>query len=332
MIRTVRAILGPARPVILYHKPTARCDCRCKFCDSWIGQPEEDDSLPSEKILGLIERAHAAGMTMYTVWGGEPLVVENLPEWLKRAKELGMMTTVCTSGFRLPERAVEVAPHIDQLLLSLEAVGESQDRIRARPGLFDKITSGLGEFKKHGRGEVVLWSNLSRENMDQVEAVAGFAKEQGVLVEFFPAALYPGYNEKMVLDEAERDEVFSRAAALKRAGYPVYNSYYALELMRSGRPFTCNVPRLAVQVFPDGSVYACEPRVIAGLEPYGNIDGLDLSKFPVSQAYQQARQVLSSCNACLLPCVANMADSLVIQAIRRSLSGFYYRSLLSTNK
>ena len=324
-IRTGWGVLGPARPLILYHKPTARCECRCRFCDSWVNQPREDDSLPSEKILSWLERGRAAGMTMYTVWGGEPLLAEHLPEWLGRAKALGMMTTICTSGTKLAERAAELGPHLDQLLLSLEAVGERQDKLRGTPGLFERVMAGLREYRRHSKGEVVIWSNISRENKDQVEAVAGFAREEKLGVEFFPVIRYPGYNERMVLDQEEREQVFAGIEELKRRGYPVFNHYYALELMRSGRPFKCNLARLAVQVFPDGKVFACEPRIIPDLEPYGNFEDMDLRKFRKSAAYQEARDSLSMCNACLLPCVANMADSIALSAARRFFNRIYYR-------
>ncbi|OGP56926.1 MAG: hypothetical protein A2V67_00150 [Deltaproteobacteria bacterium RBG_13_61_14] len=326
LFRTGMGIIGPARPLILYHKPTARCDCRCKFCDFWVHQPQQDDALPTEKILSLLGQARAAGMTMYTVWGGEPLLVEPLPEWLGRASKLGMMTTVCTSGFRLPERAPELAANVNQLLLSLEAVGARQDQIRATPGLFDRLTRGLHEFKRRSKGDVIIWSNLSRANRDQVEEIARLAKDEKVGLEFFPMSLYPGYNEKLVFDHRERGEVFSEVLALKRRGYPISNTFYALELMRSGRPFQCNLARLAVQVDSNGDLYACEPRVIPDLAPYGRLGELDLKSFPASEAYRQARMRLASCNACLLPCVANMADSLLLQALRRLFNRFYYRS------
>jgi MoaA/NifB/PqqE/SkfB family radical SAM enzyme len=321
IFRAARAILGAPRPLVLFHKPTARCDCRCRFCDSWVQQPEADDALPSERILALLDRAEAAGMNTYTVWGGEPFLVERLPEWLRHARGLGMETVVCTAGSRLSERAAETAPHVRRLLLSLEAVGEGQDRIRATPGLFGRIVSGLADYRRHGRGGITLWSNLCRENADQVEPIARFAKAERIDVEFFPAAPYPGYNERLILGAEERREVFGRAAELKRRGFPIRNTHYGLELMASGRAFRCNIPRLSVQVFPDGRVFACEPRVIPDLPAYGAIDQLDFSALPKSEAFRRRSRELMSCNRCLLPCVANVADSLLAQSARRFLPG-----------
>ncbi len=93
-------MLGTRRPVILYHKPTARCDCRCRFCDAWIHQPSEEDVLPDGKIIGLIDQAERAGIT------------------------------------------------------------------------------------------IIIWSNLSRENRDQVEEILRFASQYKIGVEFFPTARF----------------------------------------------------------------------------------------------------------------------------------------------
>jgi len=316
-IRTASALLGRPRPIILYHKPTARCDCRCRFCDFWKDQPESGDVLASELILDLIDRAGAAGMSFYTVWGGEPLLVEDLPAWLVRARRAGLYTTVCTAGTRLPDRAAEIAPHIDQLLLSMEAVGERQDEIRRTPGLFEKIESGLDKYRRAGGDDVIIWCNVTTETIDQARPVAEFAREHKVLVEYFPAAIYDDYNEDIVLSGAERREVFAEILGLKRSGWPVFNTTHALELMRDSNPFKCNLARLAVQVDHAGKLWACEPRVIPGLAPYGDISEIDLCELPRSREYRDNARRLASCNACLLPCVGNMADNLVLQGLRR---------------
>jgi len=87
----------------------------------------------------------------------------------------------------------------------MEAVGPRQDRLRGTPGLFQRVVDGIEEYRRHGGREVTLWSNLTRKNRDQVRPLAEFAREHKVDVEFFPAALYPGYNENVVLRPEERE-------------------------------------------------------------------------------------------------------------------------------
>jgi MoaA/NifB/PqqE/SkfB family radical SAM enzyme len=326
LVRTALNIVGPPRPFILYHQPTARCDCKCKFCDFWKKQPKEDDVLESPKILSMIRRAHAGGMTFYTAWGGEPLMAEHLPEWLACAKDLGMMTTMCTSGYRLPDRAIEVAPYTDQLLFSIEAIGENHDKIRRTKGLFDRVVDGLAKFKQYGNGQVIVWCNLTRDNMNQVDGLAQFAKEHGVVVEFFPATPYPGYNDDMITTDAERHDLFERIISLKKQGYPVYNTVHSLRMMQSFEPFKCNQCRVAIQVDADGVAWPCEPKYQDGLEPYGHIDDLDFNTFHKSPEYLRAVEKMSSCNVCRLPTVTNISGNLLLQAGRRFSNMLYYRN------
>jgi len=276
--------------------------------------------LPTGKILSLLDQAYAAGMTVYTVWGGEPLLAERLPEWLQRARKYRMQTVVCTAGFRLEERAKEIGPYVERLLLSVEGIGEKQDRLRATPGLFARIVAGIRAFRGHSSGVICCWSNLTRENLDQVEEIARFAQDQEIGVEFFPAAVFPGFNERLILSSEERNQAFARILDLKRRGYPIRNTGYALELMRSGRPFRCNFARLSVQVSSRGEISACEPRLVPGLAPYGAIEDLDLRSLRSWPRYHQERERLLSCNRCLFPCVAHMADGLVLQSLRAALS------------
>jgi MoaA/NifB/PqqE/SkfB family radical SAM enzyme len=273
----------------------------------------------------MLERARAAGMTSYTVWGGEPLLVEDLPAWLHRARSLGMRTVVCTSGRRLRERAAEIGPGVDTLIVSLEAVGADHDRIRGVTGLFDEVAGGLSALRRHASGELLLWCNLSRENRSQAEAIARFAASQDAGVEFFPATEALSHDAGILLDRQERHEVFGGIMALKRRGLPVRNTGYALELMRSGRPFRCNVPALAIQVMADGLVYPCDPTMCPELSPYGHVSDVDLSSLRRSPAYLRARETLRDCNRCLGPCVAHMADNLVLQAVRRAANMGWYR-------
>jgi MoaA/NifB/PqqE/SkfB family radical SAM enzyme len=200
----------------------------------------------------------------------------------------------------------------------MEAVGEKHDRGRATPGLFNKIVAGLEQYRRHGGGVVVIWMNLTRENMAEVQDVARFAQNHRAFVECFPAASYAGYNEKIVLTSADRNAVFSRVLELKKQGLPIHNTDYSLELMRSGRAFRCNIPRLSIQLAADGQIWPCEARVIPDLKPHGHLDSLTPADLIASPAFRKVAAELSSCNRCLLPCVGHLADNIILQALRQT--------------
>jgi len=317
MFRKSRALFGPPRPLILYHQPTARCDCRCHFCDLWTRQPPEEEMLSTPRVYKLLDQAYTAGMVEYVVFGGEPLLVQDLPAWFQYASKLGWNTTICTSGYRLQERAKEIGPNTSTLLLSLEALGEKQDRIRGTPGLFRRLVEGLHDFKKYSHSTIYLWSNISSENRDQIASLAQFAKSENVGVFFFPTARLENYNEKLLLTPQELAEAFQEVKDLKRRGFPVKNSSHALKLMATGQRFQCNLPRLSIHVSAQGQVSACDPRIALPSIEYGSMEEVDLKQLHRSNTYRHNWETLRSCNNCLFPCVTATCDNLWIQAMYR---------------
>jgi MoaA/NifB/PqqE/SkfB family radical SAM enzyme len=314
---TATAILGRPRPFVLYHKPTSRCDCKCVFCNSWQHQAQRYDVRPTSDIISLLNNARAGKITTYTLWGGEPLMVKDLPVWLQHAKKIGLRTIMCTSGFNLDVRAKEVAPFIDVLLLSIEATGSRHDKIRRKPGLFEKAFQGLDVFKKHSHGTIIIWCNIGRYNNKYIKDIARLAKEQNIYVEFFPAALFPGYNDDLILNKAEKMQVFSLILDLKKKGFPIHNTEYGLDLMRTARRFKCNTARISIFVVPDGTAFPCDPYLVSKEISYGDIRDLDIKKIPSTSSYRKAIEKLAHCNKCLLPCVSHAADNLFRQTVRR---------------
>ncbi len=62
------------RQFILYHKPTTSCNCRFEFCDFWKNE-NTVDSVSTEKIIEIFKEGWKKGLTTYSLWGGEPLMV-----------------------------------------------------------------------------------------------------------------------------------------------------------------------------------------------------------------------------------------------------------------
>jgi len=179
------------------------------------------------------------------------------------AHQLGFQVIICTSASRLEEFAEGLSKKIYHLLLSLEAVGEKHDNIRAHPGLFQKVLRGVEKLRQlNPKEKIIIWSNLSQINLDQVPALAQLARELKVFIEFFPMAHFPGFNDHLVLNPEEREEVFSQVISLKAKGYPILNTFYSLKLMKDGARFRCNMPRFSLQMLWDGSLWPCEPRIL----------------------------------------------------------------------
>ena len=90
--------------------------------------------LDTAAVRWLYEEAGRAGMAQLVVWGGEPLLRQDLPELLLAARRAGLFTTLITNGWLLGARWAELRGLVDALILSLDDVGAAHDGLRGLPG------------------------------------------------------------------------------------------------------------------------------------------------------------------------------------------------------
>jgi MoaA/NifB/PqqE/SkfB family radical SAM enzyme len=298
------------RPFLLYFKPTARCDCRCQICDRWQRPSRTRDELPLAEIVELLARFRKAGSAVLTLWGGEPLLREELPEILREAKALGYRTSLCTNGGRLAERAADVVPWLDVLLCSLDAHGERHDELRGVRGLFERAVRGIEAARRFESCDVKIWAVVHRKSREDVARLATLARELDVGIELFPLSAIAGHNDPLLLTGRERSEAFREIRELAERGYPIRNPRRALELMASGASYDCNFPRIAIHVDERGTLHSCEDPQGTPLRIWGDARDLDPVTLYRSEEYRRGIRELRGCQRCLLPCVAELSGSL----------------------
>ncbi len=96
---------GLARPLNVMLAVTDRCNSRCRYCNiPGRGHPDET----TEQLLKLIDEIAAAGAVRLGLWGGEPLLRDDIGELVDHAKSRGLYVTMDTNGLLWPERAAEL--------------------------------------------------------------------------------------------------------------------------------------------------------------------------------------------------------------------------------
>jgi len=85
-----------------YHLIKA-CNYRCKFCFAHFNQIEKN-KLTKNDAKNIINELSNFGTKKITFVGGEPTLVEFLPDLVKYAKDKGMTTMVVTNGTKLNEQ------------------------------------------------------------------------------------------------------------------------------------------------------------------------------------------------------------------------------------
>ncbi len=128
-------------PSVNYHLWKA-CNMRCKFCFATF-QDIEPQFLPKghlgrEDCILVVESLSGAGFQKINFAGGEPTLCPWLPDLIRRAKELGLTTSVVTNGSRTTGEWLEsVKGSLAWIALSIDSV----DR--------DTLV-GIGRTTRHG--------------------------------------------------------------------------------------------------------------------------------------------------------------------------------------
>ena len=110
---------------------------RCRFCFATFQDVKREvlpkGHLPEKDATQVVERLAEAGFSKITFAGGEPLLCPWLPQFITRAKSMGMTTMVVTNGSVLkPSWLASLAGHLDWVTLSIDSLDATTNRQTGR--------------------------------------------------------------------------------------------------------------------------------------------------------------------------------------------------------
>jgi MoaA/NifB/PqqE/SkfB family radical SAM enzyme len=306
--------VGVRGPFFLSHLITGRCNCRCPTC---IWRDNEADELETSLIEGLYRDAKNAGFILNAIWGGEPLLRQDLGRLCRSSRENGMMTTVITNGLLLPDRADEIGKEVHCIIVSLDYPdGTGHDSFRGMPGLFVRAVEGIETLKRvNSSTKIVINCLLHRGNENMMGQMAELARSLGVSLWVCPARegilKESGQTNKETLASRESEQQAARQLLdLKKKGYPINNSRtYLQKYLLNMTPYVCRVPFVFVTVTPEGNVTNCFRRD----RPYGNVRRSPVADIMKKWDHREAVYATKGCWQCNNP---DIVDTSYIWQIR----------------
>jgi len=320
--RFVRTLLasrfGRRGPFFLSHLITGRCNCRCPTC---IWRDNEADELETSVIERLYRGAKDAGFLLNAIWGGEPLLRQDLGQLCRSSRENGMMTTVITNGLLLPDRAHEIGKEVHCIIVSLDyPESTGHDSFRGMPGLFARAVEGIEVLKRMDSPEkIVINCLLHRGNESMMGQMADLARSLGVSLWVCPAnegiLKETGETNKETLASRESEQQAARELlSLKKKGYPINNSRtYLQRYLLNMTPYVCRVPFVYVTVTPEGNVTNCFNHD----RPYGNVRTSSFDEIMKKWDRREAARITKGCWKCNNP---DVVDTSYIWELRREPS------------
>ena len=311
---------------ILILSPHGRCNCRCLMCDIWKDTSEaEISAVELDRYIADIKRLSVEWVVFS---GGEPLMHSDLFRLCATLRQLGIRTTILSTGLLLERNARRLIEHVDDVIVSLDGPPLVHDRIRRVQGAFEKLARGVRAVHKiDPQFPISARCTIQKENYSFVCETARTAKALGLRsISFLAADLTseafnrPGgwdsarqskvalMQSEIAVLEGQLDELTSEpgsagfVAESREKLQRIVGHYQAqLGLCAPAAP-NCNAPWVSAVVEADGTVRPCFFH-----RPVGTVNGLSLEQvLNGPEAVQFRRNLDVATNAVCKRCVCSL--------------------------
>ena len=280
---------------------TNHCPSRCNYCNIPLRKQEE---LTTRQIFSLIDQISLMGCQRLGLWGGEPLVRDDIGEIVDYAKEKNLFVTLDSNGYMVPEK-MKLLKNLDHLILALDGPEAVHDLNRER-GSFQKVMAAIEAVS----GKAAFWTItvLTKHNIDSIDFILDKAREYGFLATF--QLLHHndilGRNNDALLPDSESYRRTIRKLILeKKKNAPIASSLNYLNYILQWPDYKsttysnridnlrCWAGRLYCNVDTDGSIYPCSLLV-------DKVKALNFMECGFREAFENITQ--DSCKACMASC------------------------------
>jgi MoaA/NifB/PqqE/SkfB family radical SAM enzyme len=241
-------IFGKKKPLQSVVFITNRCNLRCEHCCVYRGTDEPDFCETSyEDVITTFQKCYDMGSRILDIEGGEPLLWKdgdkNCSDLIDAAKNIGFFTVTITTNGQRP-----IDTNADMVWVSVDGTAKYHDKIRGK-GSFDKLEKYISESTFPNLNCNMVINNVNYTNYKEV---IKWAKETPNVHNISVNFLTPHKGvEHLKLDWDVRCEIIDELIAMKKQGYPIFNSKAGLKRMKdmNFKKF-CWVSNF---VYPDGT-------------------------------------------------------------------------------
>jgi len=266
------------QPLNVFICVTNRCNLRCKYCYGVYFKRQGWREFTTGELLDLVDTLAEMGTRLIQFQGGEPLLRQDLPEIMDRAKQHGIMVDLVTNGILL-RQSPEVAARINSACFSMDGPRELMDAYRGQ-GAYDATIDAIRycrEMRIPARANSVLTNETKESDIDYLVALAraeNFEINFCPPYDFIPLEEAPEYRP-MEIDDDHLRLLIRAVIKHKEAGGPVQFSRSAFEwalkwpfpyskfrakreeLPSEYQPVSCIHGDYVVFVDSDGRLYPC---------------------------------------------------------------------------
>jgi len=164
--RMMLNFMGYSLPRQLFIGVTYSCQCRCVHCNVSAFKQAKDNELSAPEIKKIIGDAKRYRIPKIVFFGGEPLLREDLAEFISYAASIRLEPSIFTNGILLDDAMIGKLKKagLAKCNVSLDSSRpEVHDRYRGYEGCFEKAAEGVRKLGKAGI-RCTIWTIASKED------------------------------------------------------------------------------------------------------------------------------------------------------------------------
>lgn len=260
-------IFGLRCPLNVMLAVTNRCTAHCRYCNIPVRTP---DDLSTAQMLRLIDDIAAAGAVRLGLWGGEPLLRDDIGALVRRSREHGMYTTLDTNGALWRTRMGDLRG-LNHVIFGLDGTESHHDANRGA-GTHAKVLEAIELARGIPGLNVWTITVLNRLNLGDIDMLLDLAERLGFKCTFqvlHHNDLMGRNHDDLMPDNEEYRAALRHVLKRKRAGARVASStryleyairwpdYRASTSVAPHLRLKCRAGQLYANVDANGDVYAC---------------------------------------------------------------------------
>jgi putative heme d1 biosynthesis radical SAM protein NirJ1 len=193
-------------PVVVWNT-TRTCNLKCIHCYSNSESKKYEGELDTREALRFIDHLAEFKVPVILFSGGEPLLREDLIELVTYAKGKGIRATISTNGTLLSrEKAATLKDlGVGYIGVSLDGIGDNNDRFRGREGAFAAALEGIRNCIEIGQ-RTGLRFTINRHNYNELNAIFDLIEKENIPRVCFYHLVYAGRGSMMMNEDITRQE------------------------------------------------------------------------------------------------------------------------------
>ena len=309
-----------SHPVLCNYYVTYRCNAKCSFCDIW---EKPSPYITLADVEANLKDLRRLGVSVVDFTGGEPLLHQQIHEFLALAHNMGFITTLTTNCLLYPKFAERLRGKVDMLHFSLDSPHRDEHDRGRGVACYDFVLQSMEIARSLGERPDILFT-VFRHNLHQLQEVYDKITRPNRLMLILNPAFE--YNSVETGAQLSPDELDYLSAFGRKPG--VYLNQAFIELRKDGGNHVaapvCKAASTTLVISPQNELIL--PCYHLGAKTFP-INGRLHTLFHSPEVQQQIALEgrLPACEGCTINCY--MQPSFAVE-----LNKYWWKALPSTLK